>query len=442
MIHLTHKPTEAPTFALRHAPKPKIKRIRQDRGAPFTAFILEQSCFIDTAPVNMPPLTSSMMSSKLGSDRVTRSPVTLTTPPTIAIPLDEPTSDSGSTDHVQELHKQLCQSQLRCNRLERERNEQSSRVQELEQLLNGYEADDPQEVLLTQSLQLAEALNTIETLKAKVHFLTQEKNTLNSRQKNEMMKERSPPEGQGSFQLLRRQGRSFRGIIPSPAGSENHDSYSNLRRSNSSRFPSKQHPESTSSETRRLAELHRTIMEKQIEALEQERNDYLQKCQTQASTISKLRDEHKLQTIKVEMLEQLVQSLNKPLAPTNREVSEIDASAVQPSAGPSAPLPALNRSHSMIPSTLQSNVNRLNNRVTSNRKKIQVIVNGEPAWYMGTVDEADGSPDGTGTIKFSNGDKYFGEVQHGEMHGHGTLYCCDSKEMKRGRFEHDVFLGR
>jgi hypothetical protein len=374
-----------------------------------------------------------MIRSKLGSHGPTRSLNLRTTEEDVS------KYEFPPTDRVQELHKQLCQLQLRYNRLERERNVQPGRVQELEQLLNGYEGDDPQEVLLTQSLQLAEALNTIETLKSKVASLSQENTNMEQQQQDATLGNRSPPARQRSFQILRRQGRSFRGILPSSTGSEN-DRDSDLRRSISSKFPNRQQSESTS-ESRRLAELHRTIMEKQIGALEQERNDYLQKCRSQAGTIAKLRDEQKLQGIKVEMLEQVIQSMNNTL-PKDKEASTL-AHFVP------GYLPTLKRSHSTKPSIsttsitspLQSNVSRLN-RVSSNREKIQVIVNGEPAWYIGTVDEADGLPHGTGTIKFSNGDKYFGEVKHGEMHGHGTLYCSHSKEMMRGRFDHDIFLGR
>jgi hypothetical protein len=397
--------------------------------------------FIYIPSVKMPPLTSSsIIRSKLEANGLTRS-----------LNLGTTAEDASKyeirppADHVQELHKQLCQLQLRYNRLERERNAQSDRVQELEQLLNGYEGDDPQEVLLTQSLQLAEALNTIETLKSKVVSLTQGNKTLKQKHQDEMGEDRTPPPRQGSFQMLRRQGQSFRGMLPSSSRGSENDRDPDLRRSKSLRFPNKRRSDSTS-ETRRLAELHRTIMEKQIEALEQERNDYLHKCQSQATTISKLRDEQKLQETKVEMLEQVVQSMTKSLPKDHHAESSIVSDH--------SSLPALKRSQSTKPSMLlstststststaplQSNVNRLN--AYSNRRKLQVIVNGEPAWYLGTVDEADGLPHGTGTIKFSNGDKYFGEVKHGEMHGHGTLYCSVSNQMKRGRFGHDVFLGR
>jgi hypothetical protein len=85
---------------------------------------------------------------------------------------------------------------------------------------------------------------------------------------------------------------------------------------------------------------------------------------------------------------------------------------------------------------LQTNIDSHHN----SKERIQVIVDGQPAWYTGPLKGDDKVPHGTGTIKFGNGDTYFGHVTNGEMHGFGTMFCDDTMEMKRGQFEHDAYV--
>lgn len=49
-------------------------------------------------------------------------------------------------------------------------------------------------------------------------------------------------------------------------------------------------------------------------------------------------------------------------------------------------------------------------------------------------------PHGVGTIRFTNGDTYLGEMTRGKMSGTGTLYT-KSKGVFRGRFENNKFIG-
>jgi hypothetical protein len=98
----------------------------------------------------------------------------------------------GNEDRVQELHKQLvCQLQLKYyNRLQRDRNDRAHKTNELEQLLNGYEGDNPQEALLTKSLLLAEAQTIIESLQAQVQALTTTAEKRNNEEAQQQERER------------------------------------------------------------------------------------------------------------------------------------------------------------------------------------------------------------------------------------------------------------
>jgi hypothetical protein len=199
----------------------------------------------------------------------------------------------GSEDDdvvVIDLQKQLLQMQLKCHRLYQDRNETNRKVEDLEQLLNGYEGDNPQEALLTKSLQLAEAMCTIESLAERVRQLESETTETMLReqqqQQQQLQKQNSSPgqAKQGSFHGLLSQNsfRLSRGQKLSNDVVEDHG------------------------ETKRLASFHQKIIQTQIEELEGERTSYREKCVSQQSTIKKLLEEQNLQQIKIEMLEAML----------------------------------------------------------------------------------------------------------------------------------------
>ena len=73
-------------------------------------------------------------------------------------------------------------------------------------------------------------------------------------------------------------------------------------------------------------------------------------------------------------------------------------------------------------------------------KRMDIVVDGQDAIYTGPLEN--GVPNGTGTIRFLNGDTYLGELVNGEMHGQGTLYHHEkAKGLSRGRFQHNQFKG-
>jgi hypothetical protein len=211
--------------------------------------------------------------------------------------IDDPSSspfwikNKGSEDEVIDLQNQLLQMQLKCHRLYQDRNETNRKVEDLEQLLNGYEGDNPQEALLTKSLQLAEAMCTIESLAEKVRRLESEstETMLREQQQQQLQKQNSSPG-------LAKQG-SFHGLL-------SQNSFRLSRGQKLSNDVVEDH-----GETKRLASFHQKIIQTQIEELEEERTSYREKCVSQQSTIKKLLEEQNLQQIKIEMLEaMLVQS--------------------------------------------------------------------------------------------------------------------------------------
>jgi len=71
------------------------------------------------------------------------------------------------------------------------------------------------------------------------------------------------------------------------------------------------------------------------------------------------------------------------------------------------------------------------------KETIEVIIAGSVGLYSGSA--IDGVPSGVGSIRFSNGDIYLGQVMDGKVHGKGTLYT--KAGLSRGRFENNVFMG-
>jgi hypothetical protein len=78
-------------------------------------------------------------------------------------------------------------------------------------------------------------------------------------------------------------------------------------------------------------------------------------------------------------------------------------------------------------------------RKTAMKKvKIRFKKAGLEGTYTGPL--MDRKPHGVGTIRFSNGDTYLGEMTRGKMSGTGTLYT-KTKGVLRGRFENNKFMG-
>jgi len=77
-------------------------------------------------------------------------------------------------------------------------------------------------------------------------------------------------------------------------------------------------------------------------------------------------------------------------------------------------------------------------KTTMKKVKIRFKKTGLEGTYTGPI--VDRKPHGVGTIRFSNGDTYLGEMTRGKMSGTGTLYT-KRKGVFRGQFENNQFVG-
>jgi len=77
-------------------------------------------------------------------------------------------------------------------------------------------------------------------------------------------------------------------------------------------------------------------------------------------------------------------------------------------------------------------------RTIMKKVKIKFKKAGLEGTYTGPL--VDKKPHGVGTIRFSNGDTYLGEMQRGKMSGTGTLYS-KAKGVLRGQFQKNQFVG-
>jgi hypothetical protein len=87
---------------------------------------------------------------------------------------------------------------------------------------------------------------------------------------------------------------------------------------------------------------------------------------------------------------------------------------------------------------LQNPAPKKKKKTTMKKVKIRFKKAGLEGTYTGPL--VDKKPHGVGTIRFTNGDTYLGEMTRGKMSGSGTLYT-KSKGIFRGRFENNRFVG-
>jgi hypothetical protein len=219
-------------------------------------------------------------------------------------------------------------------------------------------------------------------------------------------------------------------------------------------------------------------MKAHIEALE----DALQQSsvlnKSQKKKIDFLENENKLKEIQIEMLEELFREFNQvrsddsiknngdcvgtdtKTARMQRNIRKsLSASSLNIEGGIRTVYGATERIASSVSSsisdTLSSGVElRQAEKATSasrsagirtkiergrmNKIKICFKKAGLEGMYTGPL--VNGLPHGVGTIRFTNGDTYLGEMTHGKMSGKGTLYT-KSKGIFRGCFENNKFVG-
>ena len=175
----------------------------------------------------------------------------------------------------------------------KEREEQSQKAAELEQLLNGFEANNPQEALLTKELQLTDAMLKIEKLEQRV--LDLEKERENQSETTRLTRQRSfqlKNLRQQSFKMQR--ARSFRLLSPttrkedkdndddsSSNGLDCDDDNEQEELKNASRMLKHQTPVSDNKQIQSL--------KAKLKAMEGERDFYAQECNNQSKVIEEIR---------------------------------------------------------------------------------------------------------------------------------------------------------
>ena len=201
-------------------------------------------------------------------------------------------------------------------------------------------------------------------------------------------------------------------------------------------------------------------MKGHIEFLEDELQRRVVKCSEQEKTIAVLEKENEMRSVKIEMLEQLFRSLNderqapleKHLIPTGRQPASTIQSIAKARSwdsllGKGRPSASRNTTREMRtnqpPFSSRTLTGAGMKRSMSPRspgeksEAATVVVGDREGAFIGTI--VHGKPNGVGTVRFSNGDMYLGEVKDGRLHGKGTLYSSES--VLRGTFKDNVFLG-
>lgn len=80
---------------------------------------------------------------------------------------------------------------------------------------------------------------------------------------------------------------------------------------------------------------------------------------------------------------------------------------------------------------------RNNNDSPNMVRRLHVNINGLEGSYTGPV-SSNGLPNGTGTIRFKNGDTYLGVLKDGQLHGKGAMYYASNRKSTfRGTFVHN-----
>jgi hypothetical protein len=205
-------------------------------------------------------------------------------------------------------------------------------------------------------------------------------------------------------------------------------------------------------------------MKSHIESLEEEKQMMDLKCAEKDGTIASLREDLKLHSPKLEILEGLVKSHptdSPPGTPTRnsqrwklgwRKKSKvkqpIKAHRSQPlkvdegEEGNQGKAGVVDHGQATILPSAMNAPQCTTTDAEPTARRMEIMVGDREATYTGPL--SDGKPNGVGTIRFNHSrDIYLGRVVNGEMHGRGTLYHCgESSSMSRGRFEHNAFVDK
>jgi hypothetical protein len=309
-------------------------------------------------------------------------------------------------DEAAGLRSEVCQLRVRMEEIEEERNFNAAKANEFQDILSTFKKEHVHEELVKKSLQVAEMSMSLDSLKSQIRTLTAE----NEKLRNASAEDRS------KMTDLSGVVRSLQGYASCESDEEDEDE------------------EEVVLTAEKALDMTLKNMKFHIEVLEDELQDRSVKCKDQERKIAKLEKESDLKNLKVEMLEELFRSLNHQ--------ERIDESPTKPQLAKANSSPDLFKNGKPLSTRARP---RRSARATpaslkGGREKIIIKAGGIEGAYTGPL--KDGKPNGTGTIRFTNGDTYLGEVADGKMHGKGTLYRSSraGSGISRGMFENNEFM--
>ncbi|KAL3917952.1 MAG: hypothetical protein SGARI_007588 [Bacillariaceae sp.] len=195
-------------------------------------------------------------------------------------------------------------------------------------------------------------------------------------------------------------------------------------------------------------------MKAHIEVLEDALQTRTAQCKEQKKKIKGLQRDNDQNLVKVEMLETLFRELNQ-----NRSDEEVrkdqeeqalkgsETTEQRPKLAKQRSLPSLGLGEKMRSFRASREKQQadptptvsMQARQPTKMNKIKICFKkaGLEGTYTGPV--KDGMPHGVGSIRFSNGDTYLGEMKSGKMSGKGTLFS-KSRGVMRGQFENNRFV--
>ncbi len=342
-------------------------------------------------------------------------------------------------DEAAKLKNDVCQLQVRLEEVEDERKYAAAKANELEEVLRAFKQDHVHEELVKKSLQLAEISMTLDSLKSQIQNLKDEKAQLVLARTRDNQK----------MEALSAVFRSLQ--CNSKDVSEDGDEEGEVVLT----------PE-------KALDMALKNMKYHIEFLEDEHQNISHKCTTQEKKITQLERENEMKELKINMLEELFRALND-----QRKLDEEVKMVATPSPAPEQSIaprprvfrgnrPAMKKASSwaglvesekrLEESTSRTRPDGMANRRSvssrglndetksirsSSRRKITMLAVGDLVGeYVGPL--VAGKPHGVGTVRFSNGDTYLGEVNGGKLSGKGTMYTKSG--VNRGLFEENIFI--
>jgi hypothetical protein len=324
-------------------------------------------------------------------------------------------------DDADRLREELCRLRERLEGVEEERNFHAAKANELMCLLKIDKNDSVNQELVKKTLQVAGLNTQVERLHNEKEAMVQ----ANARFKKEI-------------QDLSAVVRSLQNTMKLSEEEESDDEEDEIELT-----------------AEKALDMTLGNMKAHIEVLEDALQTRTAQCKDQKKKIKSLQRDNEMNITKVEMLEALFRELNQDRSDEEiRKEQETQATlaiASTPSQRPTIikqrSLPSLDLGEKMRSFRAARAKQQEKPTPTASRQpmqpskmsKIKICFKkaGLEGTYTGPV--KDGMPHGVGSIRFTNGDTYLGEMKSGKMSGKGTLFS-KSRGVMRGQFENNQFL--